>query len=98
MLHEPCAARLNMKSNAAAKRSLTMYKTIKIDKANGVWRVTLNRPEIKNAHDLNTFKELVQAFDEVERDPECRCAVLTGSGDFFCAGQDLQFTRSADAR
>src|SRR5690606_6679680 len=55
-------------------------------------------PAVKNAHDLDTFRELVAAFDLVEADPCCRCAVLTGVGDFFSAGQDLTFTRSADAR
>ena len=30
--------------------------------------------------------------------PECRCAVLTGAGDYFCAGQDLSFTRTASSR
>lgn len=75
-----------------------MFESIRIDKDGPVWRVVLNRPEVRNAHDLRTFKELVQAFDEIESDPECRCAVLTGEGDFFSAGQDLRFTRSADAR
>ena len=75
-----------------------MFKSIRVEKSGGVWRVVLNRPEVKNAHDLDTFRELVEAFDEVESDPECRCAVLTGAGDTFCAGQDLRFTRSADAR
>jgi enoyl-CoA hydratase/carnithine racemase len=75
-----------------------MYNAIRIDKAGPIWRVVLNRPEVRNAHDLDMFKELVQAFDEVENDPDCRCAVLTGEGDMFSAGQDLRFTRSADAR
>ena len=75
-----------------------MYKSLLLEKNGPVWRVVLNRPEVKNAHDLDMFKELVEAFDEVEGDPDCRCAVLTGSGNFFCAGQDLRFTRSADAR
>jgi enoyl-CoA hydratase/carnithine racemase len=75
-----------------------MFNSIRIDKSGPVWRVVLNRPEVKNAHDLDTFKELVEAFDQVESDEQCRCAVLTGSGDFFCAGQDLRYTRSADAR
>ena len=63
-----------------------------------VWRVVINRPEVKNAHNLDTFKELVAAFDEVENDPDCRVAVLTGAGNVFCAGQDLRFTGAADAR
>lgn len=74
-----------------------MFKSIRVNKSGAVWRVILNRPEVRNAHDLDTFKELVEAFDEVENDTECRCAVLTGAGGFFCAGQDLRFTRSADA-
>lgn len=75
-----------------------MYQSIRIDKQGSVWRVVLNRPEVRNAHDLDMFKELVAAFDEIENDPGCRCAVLTGAGDMFSAGQDLRFTRSADAQ
>lgn len=75
-----------------------MYKSIRIDKAGPVWRVVLNRPEVRNAHDLDMFREIVAAFDEVENAPECRCAVLAAEGDVFCAGQDLRFTRTADAQ
>ena len=75
-----------------------VFKSIRVEKKGSVWRVVLNRPEVKNAHDLEMFKEIVQAFDEVENDPECRCAVLTGAGGVFCAGQDLSFTRTAGAR
>src|SRR3954471_3047504 len=77
-----------------------MYKSIRIEKQRdgAVWRVVLNRPEVKNAHDLDMFKELVAAFQEVEDDEACRCAVLSAEGDVFSAGQDLRFTRSADAR
>ncbi len=79
---------------------MSAYQSIRIDKERdgAVWRVVLNRPQVKNAHDLDTFRELVQAFEELESDPACRCAILTGEGDFFCAGQDLRYTRSADAR
>lgn len=75
-----------------------MYKSIKIEKQGAVTRVVLNRPEVKNAHDLNMFREITQAFDDIENDPDCRCAVLTGAGDIFCAGQDLNFTRNATAQ
>ncbi|MDX3906143.1 MAG: enoyl-CoA hydratase-related protein [Pigmentiphaga sp.] len=74
-----------------------MSQHIEIDKRGAIWRIVINRPEVKNAHDLQTFKELVAAFDQVEADPGCRCAVLTGAGDFFSAGQDLRFTAQADA-
>jgi enoyl-CoA hydratase/carnithine racemase len=74
------------------------YDSILIDKNGPVWRIVLNRPEVRNAHDLGTFKELVHAFDEAENAAECRCIVLTGQGDFFSAGQDIGFTRDADAQ
>lgn len=75
-----------------------MYETIQIEKRGAVTRVVLNRPQVKNAHNLAMFREIAHAFDEIEADPDCRCAVLTGAGDIFCAGQDLNFTRNTDAR
>ena len=75
-----------------------MYESLLVDKNGPVWRVVLNRPEVRNAHDLTMFKELVAVFDEIETEPACRCAVLSGTGDYFCSGQDLRFTRTADPR
>jgi len=72
-----------------------MYKSIKVERRGAVTFVILNRPALKNAHDLNMFLEISQAFNDIESDSLCRCAVLTGEGDFFCAGQDLNFTRNA---
>ncbi|TKT69803.1 enoyl-CoA hydratase-related protein [Aquamicrobium sp. LC103] len=69
-----------------------------LDTSDRIWRVVINRPQIRNAHDTQTFKELHAVFDEAEMDPECRCVVLTGAGDIFCAGQDLSFTRKAGPR
>ena len=73
-----------------------MPQHIRIDQQGPIWRVVIDRPDARNAHDLQTFQELVAAFDEVEVDPGCRCAVLTGAGDIFSAGQDLRFTAQAD--
>jgi enoyl-CoA hydratase/carnithine racemase len=73
-----------------------VYQTIRVEKNSSVWRIILNRPEVRNAHDLQTFKELSAAFDEAQDTSDCRCIVLTGEGDVFCAGQDLRFMRSAD--
>ncbi len=71
---------------------------ILVERVSPIWRVVLNRPEVRNAHDLQMFKEIVAAFDEAERDDACRCVVLAAEGPVFCAGQDLRFTRSADPR
>jgi enoyl-CoA hydratase/carnithine racemase len=63
-----------------------------------VWRVVLSRPDVRNAHDLNMFRELVTAFDRAELDDGCRCVVLAADGPVFCAGQDLGFMARATAR
>ena len=51
---------------------------------------TMNRPERLNALGLRMFRELADAFDDFERDPEMRCALLTGTGRAFSAGADLK--------
>lgn len=57
---------------------------------NGVGTITLNRPEKHNALRQNTFAELSDAFDQLERDPDTRVVVLTGAGSkVFCSGIDL---------
>jgi enoyl-CoA hydratase/carnithine racemase len=74
------------------------FSHLLVDRSTPIWRVTLNRPAVKNAHDTQTFREIVAAFDEAEADEACRCVVLSGAGDIFSAGQDLAFTRAADTR
>jgi E-phenylitaconyl-CoA hydratase len=55
----------------------------------GVGRVTLNRPEKRNAIDDATREELAQAFANFDADATIRVVVLTGAGTAFCAGVDL---------
>jgi dihydroxynaphthoic acid synthetase len=70
------------------------------DKKDGVARITINRPEVRNALRTDTFKELADAFCDAHDDPAIGVVVLTGSGDkAFCAGGDVksQSSRSANA-
>lgn len=62
---------------------------------NGVWIVTLNRPDKRNALDIATIEELVRFFSDA---PQAGVAavVLTGAGDHFCAGLDLVEHHQAD--
>jgi dehydration protein DpgD len=61
------------------------------EKKDGVARVTLNRPDVLNALDLQTHAELAEIWDDVEADDDVRVAVLTGAGDrSFSVGQDLK--------
>lgn len=57
--------------------------------AEGVTRLTLNRPDKLNALTLQLVEELHAALDAVDADHSCRVVILTGAGKGFCAGLDL---------
>jgi enoyl-CoA hydratase len=57
----------------------------------GVALVTIDRPEVLNALDSATMRELVATLTELDQDEACRCIVLTGAGDrAFAAGADIR--------
>jgi enoyl-CoA hydratase len=59
--------------------------------------VTINRPEARNALDAETLDAVGAAFAEAERDPQVRCAILTGAGDkAFAAGADIKAMADAE--
>lgn len=60
------------------------------DKRGPVAYVTLNRPEVKNAIDVETHELLCDIWRDFRDDDNLRVAVLTGSGDAFTAGADLK--------
>jgi len=60
-----------------------------VERAGGVVRATLNRPERKNALTYRLFDELGALFDEVDGDDEARVLVLRGAGGTFSSGMDL---------
>ena len=67
------------------------YDTLLVDSRDGVARVTLNRPDVRNALNQTMVRELDAALGELERDPAARVIVLSGAGDkAFCAGADLK--------
>ncbi|MFX1760379.1 MULTISPECIES: crotonase/enoyl-CoA hydratase family protein [Rhodococcus] len=58
--------------------------------ADGVAVFTLNRPEAKNAVNLEVSEALAAAIDEFEARPDLTIGILTGAGGTFCAGMDLK--------
>lgn len=66
---------------------------LNIEKSGGIARVTLDRPEVRNAFDDVLIGRLKQAFVELEKDPGVRVVVLAGNGPAFCAGADLHWMR-----
>ena len=64
-----------------------------VDKKDGVARVTLNRPEVRNAFDDSLISELKKTFEEIGNDKTVRVLVLAGNGPAFCAGADLNWMK-----
>jgi enoyl-CoA hydratase/carnithine racemase len=72
---------------------VTEYETIIYEEHDGVAWVTLNRPEVHNAFNLQMQHELKEVWRGLRTNDDVRCAVLTGAGDkAFCAGIDRQET------
>lgn len=57
--------------------------------ADGIARITLNRPVVLNALNKNVQRLLDAALDRAEADDEVNVVILTGAGRSFCAGGDL---------
>ena len=74
-------------ANAVAE---VTYETLLTELKDGVFTITLNRPDSLNSFDDTMSFELQKALKEVEKNKEARCVVLTGAGRAFSAGQDLK--------
>lgn len=61
---------------------------------NGVFEITLNRPEVRNAFDPSMISDLANAFKQAELDKRVRVVLLSGRGESFCAGADLAWMKS----
>jgi methylglutaconyl-CoA hydratase len=64
-----------------------------ISVANHVGRITLNRPDVRNAFNDDVIAELTEAFKDMGSRPDVRCIVLAAQGSAFCAGADLNWMR-----
>jgi methylglutaconyl-CoA hydratase len=67
------------------------YTTFRLEKRGSVARVTLDRPTVKNAFDDVLINELAAALEAIAKDPGVRVMVLTGAGEVFSAGADLNW-------
>lgn len=57
--------------------------------ADGIARVTLNRPKRRNALSLELLKELLAVLDDLNHEPAARVIVISGAGPVFSSGHDL---------
>jgi len=67
------------------------YEEIIYEKAEGIAKVTINRPHKMNAFRTKTIVEMIEAFRDASEDDNIRAVILTGAGDrAFCAGGDVE--------
>jgi methylglutaconyl-CoA hydratase len=65
---------------------------LRIERDDNLLRITLARPERRNAFDAELIRELTEAFAEAD---DARIVILAGEGESFCAGADVDWQRSA---
>src|SRR3981081_3052867 len=71
------------------------YQDIRYEKWEGIAKITINRPEVRNAFRPQTLFEMREAFEDAREDPEIGAIILTGEGDkAFCSGGDQRIRGS----
>jgi feruloyl-CoA hydratase/lyase len=74
------------------------YQTIQVTKEQGITFVTFNRPDKRNAMSPQLHREMDELLDELAIDPQTQVLVITGAGEAFCAGQDIELFFRAGAK
>ncbi len=63
---------------------------LRVDDADGVRLLTMNRPEARNAFNIELYDRVRAALEDASASPEIATCLITGAGDMFSAGQDLK--------
>ncbi len=72
------------------------FEDIRFEKAEGIAKITINRPHVRNAFRPLTVNEMISAFQDAREDPEVGVVILTGEGkDAFCSGGDQKIRGDA---
>ena len=69
--------------------TMPQFETLIFEKFNGLAHVSLNRPQVLNAYNVQMRDDFSQALAAVDEDPEVKALLITGQGRVFCAGADL---------
>jgi naphthoate synthase len=65
------------------------FQDVRYEKAEGIAKITIDRPEVRNAFRPRTVKEMIAAFEWAREDADVGVIILTGAGDeAFCSGGD----------
>nr|XP_056710810.1 enoyl-CoA delta isomerase 2-like [Euleptes europaea] len=64
------------------------YETLEVSTKDNITKIVLNRPKMKNAINVKMYEEIMKALEKAAKDDSV-ITVLTGSGDYYCSGNDL---------
>jgi enoyl-CoA hydratase/carnithine racemase len=73
------------------------FTCVLYDVRDHVARITLNRPERRNALNPRAYAELEAAFRYASADPDARCVLVTGTDPAFCSGEDVKEMMTGEA-
>jgi enoyl-CoA hydratase/carnithine racemase len=74
------------------------FQTVLYELSGHVLRITLNRPERRNALNRLAYAEIEAAFRAASADPGVRCVVVTGADPAFCSGEDVKEMMTGEPR
>ena len=78
------------------KQSSIKFSDIIYEKSQGIAKITINRPEVRNAFRPHTVKEMITALSDARMDSEIGVIILTGMGEkAFCSGGDQKIRGDA---
>ena len=69
--------------------SSSPFETLLFEKCGAVAHISLNRPQVVNAYNIQMRNEFCEVLSAVEQDPQAQALLITGEGRGFCAGADL---------
>ncbi len=74
------------------------FETLLFQKVGAVAHISLDRPQVVNAYNIQMRDDFSEALSAVQLDPEVRALLITGEGRGFCAGADLTEFGSAPSQ
>jgi enoyl-CoA hydratase/carnithine racemase len=78
--------------------SSSPFETLVFQKVGAVAHISLDRPQVVNAYNIQMRDDFSEALSAVQLDPEVRALLITGEGRGFCAGADLTEFGSASSQ
>ncbi|HEY8698197.1 MAG TPA: enoyl-CoA hydratase-related protein [Rhizomicrobium sp.] len=78
--------------------SPSQFECVRYESGDHIARITLNRPERRNALNPRAYAEIEAAFRVASADSDVRCVIVTGADPAFCSGEDVKEMMTGEKR